>query len=66
MNRAMSPARRCPRKGQCLFFALEVVKGNELEDEDRLFGERSSLERKSNQEQDLSVAQGITASASHD
>jgi hypothetical protein len=65
MNRAMSPARGCPG-GNNVFFALEIVKGNELEDEDRLFGERSNLERKSNQEQDLAVAQGITAGANHD
>jgi hypothetical protein len=52
--------------GTMFFFALEIVKGNELEDEDRLFGERSNLERKSNQEQDLAVAQGITAGANHD
>jgi hypothetical protein len=49
-----------------LSFALEIAKGNELEHEDRLFEERSNLERKSYQEQDLAVAQGITAGASHD
>jgi hypothetical protein len=49
-----------------VFFALEIVRGNELEDEDRSFGERRNLETKSNHEQDLAVAQGITAGASHD
>jgi hypothetical protein len=66
MNRAMSPARGRPRSVQYLSFALEIVKGNELDHEDRLFGERSNLERKSNEEQDLALAQGITAGASHD
>ncbi len=57
MNRAMSPARGCPG-GNNVFFALEIVKGNELEDEDRLFGERSNLERESNQEQDWPSRRG--------